>query len=109
MKLPPFLDIACYYSPILERQLRVEHCDVALQHGRIAGMHMSGGRQAYTELPYFFSFMGELYLNVVGDMRRRTQCVRRGALSLDPGLIQFYFADGLLQAALSVNRNGALL
>lgn len=102
-------DIARYYSPTLERQLRVEHYDVALQHGRIAGINMSGGRQAYTELPYFFSFMGELHLNVVGDMSRRTQCVRRGALSLEPGFVQFYFADGLLQAVLSVNRNGALL
>lgn len=102
-------DIARYYSPILDRHLRVEHYDVALQHGRIAGINMSGGRQAYTELPYFFSFMGELHLNVIGDMSRRTQCVRRGALSLDPGFVQFYFADGLLQAVLSVNRNGALL
>jgi 3-phenylpropionate/trans-cinnamate dioxygenase ferredoxin reductase subunit len=102
-------DIARYYSPILDRQLRVEHYDVALQHGRIAGINMTGGRQAYTELPYFFSFMGELHLNVVGDMSRRTQCVRRGALSLDPGFVQFYFADGLLQAVLSVNRNGTLL
>ena len=102
-------DIARYYSPILNRQLRVEHYDVALQHGRIAGINMTGGRQAYTELPYFFSFMGELRLNVVGDMGRRTQCVRRGPLSLEPGFVQFYFADGLLQAVLSVNRNGALL
>jgi hypothetical protein len=35
--------------------------------------------------------------------------VRRGALGLEPGFMQFYFADGLLQAALSVNCEGALL
>jgi hypothetical protein len=35
--------------------------------------------------------------------------VRRGELRLEPGFVQFYFADGLLQAALSINRNGALL
>jgi NADPH-dependent 2,4-dienoyl-CoA reductase/sulfur reductase-like enzyme len=102
-------DIARYYSPPLGRHLRVEHYDVALQHGRVAGANMTGARQAYTELPYFFSFMGDVHINVVGDMSRREQHVRRGTLSLDPGFVQFYFADGLLQAVLSVNRNGALL
>ena len=102
-------DIARYYSPPLGRHLRVEHYDVALQHGRLAGANMTGERRTYTELPYFFSFMGALQINVIGDMSRREQCVRRGALGLEPGFIQFYFADGLLQAALSINRNGALL
>ena len=53
--------------------------------------------------------MGAINLNVVGDMSRREQCIRRGELGLEPGFVQFYFADGLLQAVLSVNRNGALL
>ena len=102
-------DMANYYSPILGHRLRVEHYDVALQHGRVAGANMTGERQAYTELPYFFSFMGEIQLNVIGDMSRRERWVRRGDLCLDPGFVQFYFADGLLQAMLSVNRNGTLL
>ena len=102
-------DMANYYSPILGHRLRVEHYDVALQHGRVAGANMTGERQAYTELPYFFSFMGEVQLNVIGDMSRRERWVRRGDLCLDPGFVQFYFADGLLQAMLSVNRNGTLL
>jgi 3-phenylpropionate/trans-cinnamate dioxygenase ferredoxin reductase subunit len=102
-------DMARYYSPVLARHLRVEHYDVALQHGRVAGANMTGERRAYTELPYFFSFMGDLHINVVGDMSQRAQVVRRGALGLDPGFVQFYFADGLLQAALFVNRNGDLL
>ena len=52
--------------------------------------------------------MGALQINVMGDMSRREQCVRRGELSLEPGFVQFYFADGLLQAALSVNRSRLL-
>ena len=102
-------DIARYYSPIFARHMRVEHYDVALQHGRLAGANMTGERRAYTDIPYFFSFMGDLHINVVGDMSRREHYVRRGTLGLEPGFMQFYFADGLLQAALSVNRNGALL
>ena len=96
-------DAARYYSPTLGRHLRVEHYDVALQHGRTAGANMAGAHLAYTELPYFFSHMGALHIDVIGDMSVRQQCVRRGPLSLEPGFAQFYFTDGLLQAALFVN------
>ncbi len=102
-------DIARYYSPTMGRHVRVEHYDVAMQHGRTAAANMTGERQAYTELPYFFSTMGDINLNVIGDMGKRDQSVRRGPLNLDPGFAQFYFAEGLLQAVLSVNRNGPLL
>jgi len=101
-------DIARYYSPPLGRQLRVEHYDVALQHGRVAGANMAGGQLSYTELPYFFSHMGPLHIDVIGDMSRRQQSVRRGALSLEPGFTQFYFADDLLQAVLCINGDPAL-
>ncbi len=102
-------DIARYYSPTLERHLRVEHYDVALQHGRTAGANMAGAHLAYTELPYFFSHMGALRIDVIGDMSVRHQCVRRGPLSLEPGFTQFYFADGFLQAALFINGKPDLL
>lgn len=102
-------DIARYYSPTLDRHLRVEHYDVALQHGRTAGANMAGAHLAYTELPYFFSHMGALHIDVIGDMSVRQQCVRRGPLSLEPGFAQFYFADGLLQAALFINGKPDLL
>ena len=92
-------DIARYYSPTMGRHVRVEHYDVAMQHGRTAAANMTGERQAYTELPYFFSTMADINLNVIGDMGKREQCVRRGPLRLEPGFAQFYFAEGLLQAA----------
>jgi 3-phenylpropionate/trans-cinnamate dioxygenase ferredoxin reductase subunit len=102
-------DIARYYSPPLGRHLRVEHYDVALQHGRVAAANMTGEQRTYTELPYFFSHMGALHIDVVGDMSRRQQSVRRGTLSLEPGFAQFYFADDLLQAVLCINGDPALL
>jgi 3-phenylpropionate/trans-cinnamate dioxygenase ferredoxin reductase subunit len=102
-------DIARYYSPPLAHHLRVEHYDVALQHGRTAGANMAGAQQAYTELPYFFSHMGPLHIDVIGDMSRRERSVRRGDLRLQPGFSQFYFAAGLLQAVLCINGEAALL
>lgn len=102
-------DIARYYSPLLGRHLRVEHYDVALQHGRTAGANMTGAQRAYTELPYFFSHMGPLHIDVIGDMSHRQQSIRRGPLRLQPGFTQFYFADNLLQAALCINGNPTVL
>ena len=102
-------DIARYYSPPLGRHVRVEHYDVALQHGRVAAANMTGEQRSYTELPYFFSYMGALHIDVVGDMSRRQQSIRRGALGLEPGFAQGYFADGLLQAVLCINGDPALL
>ena len=80
---------------------------MALQHGRVAAANMTGEQRAYTELPLFP--MGALHIDVVGDMSRRQQSVRRGALSLEPGFAQFYFADDLLQAVLCINGDPALL
>src|SRR5262249_16174480 len=47
-------DIARYYSPPLGRQLRVEHYDVALQHGRVPGAHRTRGQAADTGLAGLF-------------------------------------------------------
>jgi 3-phenylpropionate/trans-cinnamate dioxygenase ferredoxin reductase subunit len=102
-------DMARYYSPLLGRHVRVEHYDVALQHGRVAAANMTGERRSYEELPYFFSHMGGLHIDVVGDMGRRELSVRRGPLSLEPGFAQGYFADGLLQAVLCINGDPELL
>ena len=50
-----------------------------------------------------------MHIDVIGDMSSRQQCVRRGPLGLEPGFTQFYFADGLLEAALFVNGKPELL
>lgn len=102
-------DIARYYSPVLGQHLRVEHYDVALQHGRTAGANMAGAQQPYTELPYFFSHMGDVHIDVVGSMHRHEHSIRRGPLALDPGFAQGYFADGLLQAVLCINGDGEFI
>lgn len=102
-------DMARYYHPLFGRHVRVEHYDVALQHGRVAGANMTGERQAYAELPYFFSHMGPLHIDVVGDMGKRQLSVRRGALDLAAGFTQFYFAEDLLQAVLCINGDPELL
>src|SRR2546426_2281344 len=48
-------DIAEYDSPIHGRPLRIEHWDVAAEHGKTAARNMLGRRAPHDVVPYFFS------------------------------------------------------
>ncbi|MGI0091453.1 MAG: NAD(P)/FAD-dependent oxidoreductase [Nitrososphaerales archaeon] len=97
-------DAARFYSLLFERHLRLEHYDVAVKHGNIAGANMAGAREAYLELPYFFSYQFDLKINAYGDLSHRTRIVKRGSLSDKEGFFQFYFNEDRIDAVLSVNR-----
>lgn len=97
-------DVARFHSPLLGRSLRVEHYDLAVKHGGVAGANMVGEKKAFTEPPYFFSFQFNLNIQVVGEMSQRDRVVRRGPLQVPPGFIQFYIQGGRLNAVLLMNR-----
>ena len=48
-------DVAEFPYLALERRMRVEHWDHAIQHGRAAGANMAGANHPYTTLPMFYS------------------------------------------------------
>lgn len=105
-------DIAEFYSPLYERRLRVEHWDVAQQHGEIAGRNAArdaagrrGDRQAFDQPPYFFSDLFDLSMEYLGYNGNYDDLVVRG----DPATFDctgFYLRGGRLVAAVFVNRNG---
>lgn len=99
-------DVARFYSPIFGHHLRVEHYDVAVKHGRLAGANMTGAQLSFTELPFFFSYMFALRTLVYGDMSKYDQVIRRGALQLTErgGFMRFYLKDGRVNAFLALNR-----
>lgn len=99
-------DVARFYSPVFSKHLRVEHYDVAVKHGAMAGVNMAGGDERFAELPYFFSFMFRLRTEFWGDPTQRELTIRRGPLELSDkgGFAQFYLSGGRIQAYLSVNR-----
>jgi len=98
-------DVARFYCPFYERQLRVEHYDVAVKQGRIAGFNMVGNKQAFTDLPYFFSTMFQLKVMMYGTMSEHNQVVRRGDLNLSKGFIQFYLENDRINGFLAMNRS----
>lgn len=99
-------DVARFYSPVFDKHLRVEHYDVAVKQGTVAGANMAGGEESFNELPYFFSFMFKLRTEVWGDLTQQDLVVRRGPLRVSDksGFGKFYLSSRRVQAYLSLNR-----
>lgn len=60
-------DVAAFYSPVLDKRLRVEHVDNARAMGQTAGCNMAGEAQPYRHLPYFYSDFFGLGYQAVGQ------------------------------------------
>jgi len=101
-------DIAEYDSPIHGRPIRVEHWDVAFNHGRTAALNMLGRDQPHDVVPYFFSDLSDwVSLEYVGPALSWDQEVVRGSLEEGEFAI-FYLEQGRVAAALSVGRSDDL-
>ncbi len=101
-------DIAEYDSVIHGRRLRIEHWDVAFNHGKTAALNMLGRDQPHDVVPYFFSDISDwASLEYVGPASDWDQEVVRG--SIDEGEFAiFYLSEGRVAAALSVGRSDDL-
>jgi 3-phenylpropionate/trans-cinnamate dioxygenase ferredoxin reductase component len=98
-------DIAEYESVIHRRRIRIEHWDVAFNHGKTAALNMLGRNQPHDVVPYFFSDLSDwASLEYVGPATKWDQEVVRG--SIDEGEFAiFYLDEGRLAGALSVGRS----
>ncbi|MGI0045604.1 MAG: NAD(P)/FAD-dependent oxidoreductase [Nitrosotalea sp.] len=95
-------DVANFYSPIFGRHMRLEHYDLAIRHGKIAGANMAGQLEPMTDLPYFFSFMFDIRIGVYGDMGKYDTVIVRG--NTDEGhFMKMYLFDGVVNAVMLVN------
>jgi 3-phenylpropionate/trans-cinnamate dioxygenase ferredoxin reductase component len=102
-------DVAEYDSVIHGRRLRIEHWDVAFQHGRTAALNMLGREQPHDIVPYFFSDLADwASLEYVGPASGWDREVVRG--SIDDGAFSiWYLEEGRVRAALSVGRSEDLV
>lgn len=60
-------DIAGFQDPVLGKQWRVEHWNMAFWHGEIAGANMAGQRVAYDHVANFFSDELDIHFELFGD------------------------------------------
>ncbi len=101
-------DICEYDSPLHGGPLRIEHWDVAFNHGKTVALNMLGRDIPHETVPYFFSVLGDWgELEYVGPAREWDEEIVRG--SPDEGsFTTWYLRDGRLVAALTFGRSDDL-
>lgn len=103
-------DAAEYDSPLHGERVRIEHWDVARQHGATAARNMLGRAVAHEVVPYFWSDLADwVSLEYVsGGGGAGGEPVVRGSLE-DGAFSAFWLAeDGRLARALAVGRKGEI-
>jgi 3-phenylpropionate/trans-cinnamate dioxygenase ferredoxin reductase subunit len=99
-------DVAEYESVVHGgRRIRVEHWDVAFNHGKTAALNMLGKDIDHDVVPYFFSDLSDwAAIEYVGPAYDWDREIIRGSVE-DGGFSVFYLHDGRLSGALSVGRS----
>lgn len=100
-------DMCEWEHPLLGRRLRVEHWDVAKEHGRTAALNMLGRDVAHDALPYFFSDLADwASMEYVGF--GSGEPVIRGSLESGEFTAFYLGVGGKVTAALTVGRSQEL-
>jgi 3-phenylpropionate/trans-cinnamate dioxygenase ferredoxin reductase component len=100
-------DICEFDSVIHGSHMRIEHWDVAFNHGKTAALNMLGKETPHDVVPYFFSDLADwMGYEYVGPGSGET--VIRGSMD-DGSFTVFYLGDdGTVKAALTVGRSDDL-
>jgi len=97
-------DVANHDHPLFGR-IRVEHYNNAEKQGAAAARSMLGIGAPYAYLHTFWSDQYDLKLEYAGHVRKWDQFIVRGSLD-ERKFLGFYLADGVIKAAVGVNRGG---
>jgi NADPH-dependent 2,4-dienoyl-CoA reductase/sulfur reductase-like enzyme len=85
-------DVANFYSPALEKRIRIEHEDNALHMGLCAGRNMAGDHKSYQHLSYFYSDFFDIGYEAVGDIDPRLEIIEDWIVPHCKGVI--YYCKG---------------
>jgi 3-phenylpropionate/trans-cinnamate dioxygenase ferredoxin reductase subunit len=101
-------DIAEYDSVVHGGRIRIEHWDVAFNHGRFAALNMLGQRQEYDVVPYFWSDLADwTSMEYVGPASDWDEVWWRGSRE-EGKFTAWYVKDSKLAGALTVGRSDDL-
>jgi len=92
-------DVANFYSPHLEKRLRIEHEDTANTMGKAAGRNMAGAGEEYLHLPYFYSDLFELGYEAIGELSSEMEVVEDWDELYRKGVI-YYLREGCVRGAI---------
>jgi 3-phenylpropionate/trans-cinnamate dioxygenase ferredoxin reductase subunit len=101
-------DIAEYDSPLHDGHVRIEHWDVAFNHGKTAALNMLGQDTRHEVVPYFYSVLADWgELEYVGPAYEWDEEIVRG--SYESGeFTTWYLHGGRVRAALTFGRSDDL-
>jgi 3-phenylpropionate/trans-cinnamate dioxygenase ferredoxin reductase component len=98
-------DICEYESIVHGGPVRIEHWDVAFNHGKTVALNMLGRDVAHGEVPYFYSVFADWgELEYVGPAYEWSEEIVRGSLT-DGEFTNWYLQDGVVKAALTFGRS----
>jgi 3-phenylpropionate/trans-cinnamate dioxygenase ferredoxin reductase subunit len=100
----------CEYDSVVHggAPLRIEHWDVAFNHGKTVALNMLGKDVPHQEVPYFFSVLADWgELEYVGPAHEWDEEIVRGSFE-DGVFTNWYLKDGRVVAALTVGRSDDL-
>jgi 3-phenylpropionate/trans-cinnamate dioxygenase ferredoxin reductase subunit len=96
-------DVADHFHPVFGLRIRVEHFDNAIKHGGHAARNMLGKLEAFDDPHWFWSDQYEYNLQYGGFAHEWDEVEVRGSLE-ERDFVAFFLKDGVLLAALGVNR-----
>jgi 3-phenylpropionate/trans-cinnamate dioxygenase ferredoxin reductase subunit len=100
----------CEYESVIHggEHLRIEHWDVAFNHGRTAALNMLGRKVPHETVPYFYSVFGDWgELEYVGPAYHWDEEIVRGS-EADRSFTRWYLQQGVVRAALTFGRSDDL-
>jgi len=98
-------DVANFYSPLLDKRMRVEHEDNANMMGEAAGRNMAGSLEPYHHQPFFYSDLFDLGYEAVGELDSSLDIIEDWVEPFRKGVI-YYLRDGLVRGVLLWNTWG---
>lgn len=96
-------DVAEWWSPFHQGHIRVEHWDVAFNHGKTAALNMLGIEHAHDVVPYFWTDLADVEIESVGPAYGWDRIVMRGSID-DPAFSVWYLQGNRVAQVAAVGR-----
>jgi 3-phenylpropionate/trans-cinnamate dioxygenase ferredoxin reductase subunit len=96
-------DVANYPDRIFNKRRRVEHWDNAVSQGQYWASIVSGDREPFVHVPYFFSDVFDLSYELWGDSQDATETIVRGDANTSSFSVWWLNGNRLI-AAIAMNR-----
>ena len=94
-------DVANFYSPHLDKRLRIEHVNAANSMGRTSGRNMAGAKEEYNYLPFFYSDLFEIGYEAIGELDNNMEIIEDWHDLYRKGVL-YYLKDNRVRGAILI-------